>query len=641
MAETPGWYPQPFRPDGNIAAEGLRNQLGRPSLSLLTVLARESAQNSWDARTSPEISFTMELGRVGSAHVGAWRSLLGPDMPIAAADDFPLRQTLRRNSITYLAVSDRGTVGLGGPTRSDVPSVEGGKNWLSFVLNSGEARDVEGGGGTYGYGKGIFFLASRVGGILIYSRFREGGRVRSRLIGSVLWRAFTVQGTPFTGRHWWGRRRRDHCEPLEDVAADQVASQLGLPMFSGDETGTTVVIIDPLLHDPLLPEGSSQDLDLPTAGKFLADALAWNLWPITLSGRRERLVPRVIVEGTDIPVPNESTDPAIGSFAGAYRALDDAEQMQDLECRSPRKLVARFAYNRTFGATIESPAARDLGLEGAPHHVALMRRADLVVKYLPGPNGPNPMVGYAGVAKVVDELDETFAQAEPPTHDDWIASQLQGRDATFVRTIGTRLRDRWDELAGVRRQPATLADLPVAGVASALGHLLAGATPAALSSASGRRGARPGPQERPTGGPGAQAVGFASLMGSGDAAGRSNGRSGQDAIMSTNVGRIRAPGLLGPPVFALDGDRTVLEQRVHLPGPGVFEAVVDVLIGDGAVETDAFVGASRPSVLGWRLPDSSRVETASLDHRGGPLEVVLLVDPVEDAAVQITVRGLR
>ncbi len=46
----PRWFSQPYPPEGASAAEGIRNQLGRPELDLLTILVRESAQNSWDAR---------------------------------------------------------------------------------------------------------------------------------------------------------------------------------------------------------------------------------------------------------------------------------------------------------------------------------------------------------------------------------------------------------------------------------------------------------------------------------------------------------------------------------------------------------------------------------------------------------------
>ena len=44
------WIPEPKPPSGGLAAEGFYKLLGRPRLDPLTVLVRETAQNSWDAR---------------------------------------------------------------------------------------------------------------------------------------------------------------------------------------------------------------------------------------------------------------------------------------------------------------------------------------------------------------------------------------------------------------------------------------------------------------------------------------------------------------------------------------------------------------------------------------------------------------
>ncbi len=56
---------------------------------------------------------------------------------------------------------------------------------------------------------------------------------------------------------------------------------------------------------------------------------------------------------------------------------------------------------------------------------------DLVVRYVPGPETMNPVVGYAAVMKAAADLDDVYADAEPPTHDAWIDSQLAGERATF------------------------------------------------------------------------------------------------------------------------------------------------------------------------------------------------------------------
>ena len=608
------WYAQPFRADGGITAEGLRNQLGRPSLPLLTVLVRESAQNSWDARTGPEVRFSMDLGSVGPGMIGEWRALLGSGMPTAGHKQFPLRPLLHRSSFRCLSISDRGTAGLGGPTRSDRIADASQRNWLSFVLNSGEVRDVDGGGGTYGYGKGVFFLASRVGGVVIYSRFLDDGLPRTRMIGSVLGHSYTSDGRPFTGRHWWGHPEEGHCEPLEDAEAVTAARRLGLPSFEDGETGTTVVVIDPDLTDPTMPDDESDQLDPHAAAEFLADAMAWNLWPLMAPGRTPRMATEVTVDGSRVPVPDARSDAVIAHFTAAYQAVH-ASRAEDVECRRPRRRLGTFAFERTFGATTDSHAARDLGLEGAPHHVCLMRRPDLVVRYLEGPPGPHPSIGYAGVMRTEDDLDEVFAKAEPPTHDAWVDTQLQGVEATFVRVAQRRLRERTAEISGPRRTETTAADVKVGQVSRRLGHLLAGAGLA--TDRAGAPGAHPGTGASAT--PAARAPDIGSGGSHGAESRRGPGR----------------PRLDGSPSYVDTRDGTVIEQRVRLPGRGRYRAEARVLTGDGRAEPDPYHGARLPWILGWRSGDLlTRGDTLDVDEPG---EVVVIVQPVPDAVLEISV----
>ena len=140
--------------------------VGRPELDLLTILVREAAQNSWDARlpsSSDPVDFRIDIRTVGPAHSGAWRELLIENAP-DSVEQFPLRDTLRHGPIRLLSVSDRGTRGLGGPTRAD-SAVGKSRDFVSFIRNIGEPRDTALGGGTYGFGKGIFW-----GNALVYQQ---------------------------------------------------------------------------------------------------------------------------------------------------------------------------------------------------------------------------------------------------------------------------------------------------------------------------------------------------------------------------------------------------------------------------------------------------------------------------------------
>ncbi len=277
---TAAWHSQMFPPEGASAAEGIRNQLGRPELDLLTILVRESAQNSWDARTGDTaVDYHLDLRVVSPAHAPAWRELLTRNIP--AHEHLPLRQSISSPVIRVLTVSDRGTTGLGGPTRADNAVVEN-HDFVSFIRNIGEPRDTELGGGTYGFGKGIFYLLSRPGTVLVHTRCRVPGGFETRLMGCALWKSYAegvgLSGRRYTGRHWWGAPSSDGVvEPLIGAEADIAAERLGLRGFGQEETGTTVVVIDPDLGER----------EIQDAGAYLAETIAWNLWPKMLTDSAE------------------------------------------------------------------------------------------------------------------------------------------------------------------------------------------------------------------------------------------------------------------------------------------------------------------------------------------------------------------
>ncbi|WP_327022537.1 hypothetical protein [Micromonospora sp. NBC_01739] len=490
---------------------------------------------------------------------------------------------------------------------------------MSFVLNSGERQDVDGGGGTYGYGKGAFFLASRVGTVLIYTRYREGRQLRSRLIASALLSSTAMNGVPYTGRHWWGLPSRDHCEPITDRDAEVTAHRLGLPGFEEEETGTTVVVLDPDLSDPTMPDEDHVDMSVEAAGRYLADASAWNLWPVTLADRAVRLHVSVSAHGVRYPVPSEHDDAVLANFATAYRAAL-GENGTPLSCMRPRQELGRFSHADTFGAKVTSPAAAELGLAGSPHHVCLMRSPDLVVQYLPGPSKPHPDVGYAAVFKVNDDLDRTFSKSEPPTHDGWIDAQLTGRDATFVRVARRRILEQCTAIAGPKMQSSQTIAVPIGAIAQKLGFLLSGVGGTGASESDedvGRIGHGFG---APTGG-------------SSGAEPPKHGRG-----RTSSPWRRTRPVLVGAPFFASHAGRAVLVQKVRVSGPAALRGTASVLTGEGSLETARPAGSAVPQILGWRVAGNLTLGEQVEVTEGGEYE--LLVTPVVDAALDIAVESV-
>jgi hypothetical protein len=465
-----GWLSQAYPPDGASAGEGIRNQLGRPELDLLTVLVREAAQNSWDARRgSSVVDFQIDVSTVSPLHASSWRELLLKDAPLN--EHLPLRSGIAAPVIRLLTVSDRGTTGLGGPTRADKATGRI-RDFAAFVRNSGEPRDKALGGGTYGFGKGIFYLLARSGTILIHTRCETENGLETRLMGCALWNSYIVErhdgAVPYTGRHWWGVRGDDGIvEPLINEEADDAARRLGLRGFGPGETGTTIVLVDPNLdeHEPA------------DAARYLAETITYQLWPKMLDSPTGQPGMRFSVghNNETVPVPDPRTTMPLRLFVSAYQASRGADARK-IECLRPRRELGRLGLAKQLTIPEEaSAAAMTAGLDKGVHHVCLMRPTELVVCYLPGPKPLSENLSYAGVFRADESLDEVYAKAEPPTHDNWIADNLDGQDRTFIRTTFRRLGEVLDEYNGVGASVRTAgAAVPLGAASSMFSDLIAG-----------------------------------------------------------------------------------------------------------------------------------------------------------------------
>ncbi|WP_404868544.1 hypothetical protein ACI1MP_10780 [Kitasatospora griseola] len=637
----PRWHSQPYPPEGASAAEGIRNQLGRPELDLLTILVRESAQNSWDARvmpTSTPVDYRIDMWTVGAARAQTWRNLLLNGAP-AASEQFPLRETLRPGPIRVLAVSDRGTRGLGGPTRAD-DAVGSQRDFVSFIRNMGEPRDTALGGGTYGFGKGIFYLLSKPGTILVHSRCRtvEGG-YETRLIGCTLWKSYVAAGAQgerrYTGRHWWGDLSDDVVEPLVGPAAEAVAQQLGLKPFEPQETGTTIVVVDPNL-DELAPAA---------AADYLADTIAWHLWPkmISTDGKPATMHFSVTCDGVEHRVPDPRETRPLSLFVAAYEMMSGPDG-RDLECSRPKRHLGRLGLVKRIMPPLEpTHASRMLDIENLVHHVCLMRPAELVVTYRPGPKPPSENQCYAGVFRADESMDEIYAKAEPPTHDAWNPQSLDRPESTFVQTTFRRIGESLEDLlslGGVARPGASHVALGAAssrfsglvGGAWGIGGSTSYSKPGSTAVPVARQGREREQIKQPT------ASGAAP---SGDPDTARHTFAGESAETGTANRRPRVQ-YVGEPYYDDLGDDSVLVQEFRLPVPGPQQVRIDLAVtlsGTGGRETDPPVGASMPLLLGWEDGDGLLHTDEVCQINGGEAVWRALVRPAADTMTEIGVRA--
>lgn len=586
-----------FTATGNIAAEGMRNQLGRPRLDRLAVLVREAAQNAWDAKRedAEQVTFGIACDQLDKDQLQTLRHDVFAELPNDS--ERMLAELLDRatapvgeNPLSVLTIYDRGTTGLGGPTRADAPSTpEESRDFIDFLRNVGQPPDKARGGGTFGYGKAALYLSSMVHTILVHTRCSFHGQVESRFMVSALTEHYYRRSKGYTGRHWWGREATDGIvDPVLGRDADRLAERLGMPVPEPDELGTTIMLLAPRLGDR----------DGMQAMNYLRAQMLWNFWPKMIAWAHEpepRMVFQTSLNGVALPVPSPASVPPLAGFVDALRTVRLAEaagssRVMTLLCHRPkqklglldlRRVVRKPRLEIDYGEDTELPEFVE-----RCHHVALLRRAELVVTYHPGPVLPNDFVEYAGVFLADDEMDRVFAASEPPTHDEWRPENLADRRArTLVRTTFRRIDAATKDLV----TPAATthgaeADRPLARFSTYLGGLLVdaggGGEVGSMSSTTGTAGA-------PT-----------------------NVGVRVDATdPPPSVRRVRKPKVeLSPDVELLDDEgilirvfRARVAHSADVPQTELCARARTILAG-GAEEREAPAGGDHPVIVGWRTP---------------------------------------
>lgn len=494
-------YSEPFSKNGNLAGEGFRRLLGRPNLNLLQTLVRESLQNVIDATLpgrAPQVR--IRLRRLNETERDALSSHVLSQMPIGGLSSRILSNSLEKSDLWVFEIADFGTVGLSGPVEADVAPVGDERaNFVNFLKNVGAARDNHQGGGTYGYGKSSLYAMSACSLVLVDSQTFNGGHPVRRLMACHLGEAFeacTDEGVVrrFTGRHWWGvAEGEDSVVPATGTDAVDLSSGLGLFHRAEADSGTSIVIVDPELDF-----SSTQEL-----GRELVTCVLLNFWPrmsqTTPADRRLKV--GIEIGGQTLEVPAPEAFPPLDLYCRALADIHtEASSLKEIRSQRPSKALGKLAFAPGVAAQ-RHPLSLSSGedvLAGASH-IAVMRPVELVVKYVRGVAYPDPLHEWAGVFVCSDEpeVEEAFAQAEPPTHDDWVPDNLpKGRQQTMVRVGMKSLRSHAETFVPTRSlsKSADPASPSLAATAGQMGRF--------LSPTSARGAGKPEPSRR--GGPSAR-----------------------------------------------------------------------------------------------------------------------------------------
>ena len=234
----------------DMSGSGLIRAIQNNNMPLLDLLVREAVQNSLDAARSSENNVQVDFG------VGRFNSdLLSKELEGITET---LREEFPKKEYDYLYIRDIGTEGLTGPLHFSQKGSNQKNNLLKLVYEIAKPQDEKEAGGSWGYGKTIYYRIG-IGLVVYYSRIlTDDGGYQSRLAVCLvedekdpksLLRDIKLNSR--RGLAWWGQsysyvsgNSLDYSTipETDDRKISQFLSIFGIEPYTGKDTGTVVII---------------------------------------------------------------------------------------------------------------------------------------------------------------------------------------------------------------------------------------------------------------------------------------------------------------------------------------------------------------------------------------------------------------
>lgn len=237
---------QPMQESGASLLRAMQNE----SMMRLDLLTRESIQNVLDAACQ---------GPGGEVRVSfLFRTHATETIASLLVDGIDAAKLCRRfpDGGRLLEIRDSLTYGLTGPlSLEDISPGDEHGNLLKLVYEIGRTRDTEGAGGSWGLGKTCYFRMG-AGLVFYYTRVKNGDDFGERLVACLVENQDSderLQLETRTGIAWWGG---DDLKPVtRGSQIREILARLGIRQFTGEETGTSIII--PFLRSDLIPAPES------------------------------------------------------------------------------------------------------------------------------------------------------------------------------------------------------------------------------------------------------------------------------------------------------------------------------------------------------------------------------------------------
>ncbi len=453
------------------------------------ILVREAVQNSLDAASDSASCVSVEFN-YSRIELSSLRGILDEETVESLIE--------KRGSLGVgLYIRDKGTVGLSGPKRFIDGNNGNYGNFLKLCFSVGLKQEKEGSGGSWGFGKSIFFRVC-AGPVLYYSRFIKNGEYFERLIFCLIENQTLLNDCVLNegaGLAWWGDQDEATgsvvpCEDPERIHA--VLDKLELPHYSQDETGTLIFL--PCLRSGQTPVGVEQlfskeeeskeslETELEAFKRYTSIAIQrWYSPRLERGGYTRGARLKASVNGIEVGSTGDPLLPFFNLIQKLYSCAVNGEvtdpDLVGLAKVIPLQLRSTFADGDTSPgilAAIRLPLGhsliqgrdskypepevqvfnfKDLEQTRCRPIIAMARNPGMVVAYrnsgewvdeiMPDPDG----CLLAGVfvlrsaARLTPDysdvcLEEYVRRREPPAHNDWLDGQSPGgKPLTIIRRL--------------------------------------------------------------------------------------------------------------------------------------------------------------------------------------------------------------
>lgn len=371
----------------DMSGKGLIRAIQNNNMPLLDLFVRESIQNSLDAAKPRQERVPVYFG------VGRFRNEALSNKLEGITD--ALNARYGSQSCSYLYVKDSETEGLTGPLHFSERKGNENGNLLKLVYEIAKPQERTDSGGSWGYGKTIYFRMG-IGLVMYYSRIKlHNGKYQSRLAACLVENEDNPSAllknpklNSKRGLAWWGEEYSYRVDVRDEVGTipvtdeseiDSILGVFGIDAFGDNETGTVIII--PYINESMLLKNN-----IPNDNRIVIP------WISSVSEYLRIAVQRWYIARLNNPAYSKKNKQAwLEVFIDDERLNDSELEITFLEIRNLYN-IALNGYSNNPAYYCEAINLNSLFKSSTVGYVAYRMFSAKDVGMLPPVNNPSPFV---------------------------------------------------------------------------------------------------------------------------------------------------------------------------------------------------------------------------------------------------------